>query len=97
MKFRTHHGKSKITDFSEVGNLSIVLTTYQTVSADWKEGNQRSKSVLYSRRWNRVILDEGTILQMGLSVSPSIQDSVDSNSTFHQERAQQNVSGCMSP
>lgn len=97
MRFRTHHGKNKITDFSEVGNLSIVLTTYQTVSADCKEGNQRSKSVLYSRRWNRVILDEGTILQMGLSVSPSIQDSVDSNSTFHQERAQQNVSGCMSP
>lgn len=97
MNFRTHHGKYKITDVKEVDNLSIVLTTYQTVSADWKGGDQRRNSVLYSKHWNRVILDEGMIFQMKVSVSPSIQDSIDSSSTFRKKRAQQNVSGCMSP
>lgn len=63
MSFRIHHGKSKITDFNEIGNLSIVLTTYHTVSADWKEGPRKSNSVLFSRRWNRLILDEGTIFK----------------------------------
>lgn len=61
MSFRIHHGKSKITDFEEIDNLSIVLTTYQTVSADWKEGHQKRNSVLFSTRWNRLILDEGMI------------------------------------
>lgn len=64
MSFRTHHGKQKITDVKEVDNLSIVLTTYQTVSADWKGGDQRRNSVLYSKHWHRVILDEGMVFQL---------------------------------
>lgn len=61
MSFRIHHGKSKITDVKEIDNLDIVLTTYQTVSADWKEGHQEKNSVIFSKHWNRLILDEGTV------------------------------------
>jgi SNF2 family DNA or RNA helicase len=59
MRFRIHHGKSKITEFRDIENMSIVLTTYQTVSADWKEGDQKERSVLFSKHWHRIILDEG--------------------------------------
>lgn len=61
IKFRVHHGKSKIIRNADVDAFDIVLTTYQTVSAEWKEGSDEKKSILFSRRWNRIILDEGRI------------------------------------
>lgn len=39
--------------------ISIVLTTYHTVSAEWKSHGEQSPSILFSTRWRRVILDEG--------------------------------------
>lgn len=61
MKFRVHHGKSKIAHIAEVDVFNIVLTTYQTVSAEWKEGLGERESTLFSKHWNRIILDEGEI------------------------------------
>jgi hypothetical protein len=54
-----HHSKSRLTSISEIDSLNLVLTTYHTVAAEWKNGNQAEKSTLFSTRWKRVILDEG--------------------------------------
>lgn len=59
MKYRRHHGKTRLTDASEVGELNIVLTTYQTVTAEWKSKRGVEHSALFGVRWRRVILDEG--------------------------------------
>ncbi|EAQ87139.1 hypothetical protein CHGG_03758 [Chaetomium globosum CBS 148.51] len=48
MKFRRHHGKTRLMDASELEGVNIVLTTYHTVSAEWKPGNQPENSVLFS-------------------------------------------------
>lgn len=55
MVWRCHHGKNRFVDKSELDGVNVVLTTYYTVSAEWKTGN----SILFSVRWRRIILDEG--------------------------------------
>jgi SNF2 family DNA or RNA helicase len=57
-----HHGKSRLTTISELDGYDLVLTTYHTVSAEWRSGNQAEKSILFSTQWKRVILDEGSVI-----------------------------------
>jgi SNF2 family DNA or RNA helicase len=61
MTWGRHHGKSRLTNISELESYNLVLTTYHTVSAEWRNGNQAAKSILFSTKWRRVILDEGSI------------------------------------
>lgn len=62
--FHRHHGKTRLNDISEISQFNIVLTTYHTVSAEWKAANGGlEKSPLFSVRWRRIILDEGRKLQ----------------------------------
>ncbi|KAL5313043.1 hypothetical protein ACEPPN_019470 [Leptodophora sp. 'Broadleaf-Isolate-01'] len=58
-----HHGKSRLTKISELDSYNLVLTTYHTVSAEWRNGNQAEKSILFSTQWKRVILDEAHIIR----------------------------------
>ncbi|KAI0190821.1 SNF2 family N-terminal domain-containing protein [Astrocystis sublimbata] len=58
LTWRRHHGKSRMTDSLETRSANIVLTTYHTVSAEWKNGSKSDQSVLFSTQWKRVILDE---------------------------------------
>ena len=44
---------------SEVENFNLVLTTFHTVSAEWKNDRSSTDSVIFSTHWRRVILDEG--------------------------------------
>ena len=44
---------------SEFEGIHVVLTTYHTVSAEWRSQNAEGTSVLFSVKWNRIILDEG--------------------------------------
>lgn len=64
MKLRVHHRESKITQIEEIDMFDIVITTYHTVSAEWKQGLGERKSILFSKHWNRLILDEGSIAKL---------------------------------
>jgi SNF2 family DNA or RNA helicase len=66
MEFRRHHGKTRLLDASELDGVNIVLTTYHTVSAEWKPSNYPGSSVLFSVRWQRIILDEGLLSTFAL-------------------------------
>ncbi|KAI0421832.1 SNF2 family N-terminal domain-containing protein [Xylaria grammica] len=58
LTWRRHHGKTRLMDSLEIQNLNIVLTTYHTVSAEWKSGSKSGQSILFSTHWRRVVLDE---------------------------------------
>ncbi|KAK9414057.1 putative Helicase ATP-binding domain-containing protein [Seiridium unicorne] len=45
----------------------LVLTTYHTVSAEWKKGTSSDDSVLFSVRWKRIVLDEAHFIRNGNS------------------------------
>ncbi|OPB38875.1 alpha-1,6-mannosyltransferase subunit [Trichoderma guizhouense] len=61
--WRCHHGKNRFVDKSELDGVNVVLTTYHTVSAEWKTGN----SILFSVRWRRIVLDEAHYIRNGNS------------------------------
>ncbi|KAK3495760.1 SNF2 family N-terminal domain-containing protein [Neurospora crassa] len=42
---------------------TIVLTTYHTVSSEWKKAGEYARSGIFSRRWRRIILDEAHIIR----------------------------------
>lgn len=61
LAYHCHHGKTKFANPWEVDGFNIVLTTYYTVSAEWKGGMDSSSSVLFNVKWRRIILDEGKL------------------------------------
>ncbi|KAF6825208.1 WD domain-containing protein [Colletotrichum plurivorum] len=58
-----HYGKSRPTDISQLANTAIVLTTYDTVSAEWRLGRNRESTNLFTVRWRRLVLDEAHIIR----------------------------------
>ncbi|KAI0971986.1 SNF2 family N-terminal domain-containing protein [Xylaria arbuscula] len=58
-----HHGKNRIGSFDELYSQNIILTTYHTVSAEWKAYNNNQTSLLFSVEWKRVILDEAHFIR----------------------------------
>ena len=60
--FRRHHGKNRLTDLEELDAVNVVLTTYHTLSADWKSQKPDAGShLMFAVRWKRIILDEGKL------------------------------------
>ncbi|TPX07805.1 uncharacterized protein E0L32_010492 [Thyridium curvatum] len=59
MPFFRHHAKSRLTSQEESESNMLVLTTYHTVSAEWRNGAGSEDSVLFQTCWRRIILDEG--------------------------------------
>ncbi|KAH8126281.1 hypothetical protein LI328DRAFT_166248 [Trichoderma asperelloides] len=67
LKWRRHYGKTKFTNQYELDGVNVVLTTYHTVSAEWKNGREAESSLLFSVRWKRIILDEAHFIRNGSS------------------------------
>ncbi|KAL7928886.1 SNF2 family N-terminal domain-containing protein [Trichoderma chlorosporum] len=63
MEWRCHYGKHRFADKNDLHSVNVVLTTYHTVSAEWKTGN----SILFSVRWRRIVLDEAHYIRNGNS------------------------------
>lgn len=59
MKCTLHYGKTRLASCQALAGIDIVLTTYHTVSAEWKNGKGKEQSVLFSGHWKRIVLDEG--------------------------------------
>ncbi|KAJ0164942.1 putative matrix-associated actin-dependent regulator of chromatin subfamily [Colletotrichum tanaceti] len=58
LQCRRHHGKTRLTDLRDIDGYNVVLTTYHTVSAEWKDGKDAENSALFGVCWRRIILDE---------------------------------------
>ncbi|KAI1758876.1 SNF2 family N-terminal domain-containing protein [Hypoxylon sp. FL1150] len=58
-----HHGKDRLTNIEEFRSVNVILTTYHTVSAEWKYQQATQNSVLYSVNWRRIILDEAHFIR----------------------------------
>ncbi|KAI0470248.1 hypothetical protein F4859DRAFT_486125 [Xylaria cf. heliscus] len=63
LKWCRHHGKNRIGNFEELCSQNIILTTYHTVSAEWKAYKNKQASILFSIEWKRVILDEAHFIR----------------------------------
>ncbi|KAI1273078.1 SNF2 family N-terminal domain-containing protein [Xylaria sp. FL0933] len=63
LTWRRHHGKFRLMDSLETQSVHLVLTTYHTVSAEWKSGRNSDQSVLFSTNWKRVVLDEAHFIR----------------------------------
>ncbi|KAI0867563.1 SNF2 family N-terminal domain-containing protein [Hypoxylon argillaceum] len=61
--YRRHHGKNRIAGIQDLASVNIVLTTYHTVSADWKSGPGLAHSPIFAVRWKRIVLDEAHFIR----------------------------------
>jgi len=59
LKWRQHHNRKRLLPDANVNDYDIVLTTYHTISAEWRNVDGHHKSILFTTRWQRIILDEG--------------------------------------
>ncbi|CAN9407321.1 unnamed protein product [Alternaria alternata] len=63
MNSRRHHGKDRLLDIGKIDGTNVLLTTYQTVSADWKKWKCSGTTILFSVQWRRIILDEAHLIR----------------------------------
>ncbi|OIW26473.1 hypothetical protein CONLIGDRAFT_620305 [Coniochaeta ligniaria NRRL 30616] len=63
LNWRRHHGTVRLNGQSDLHGVNIVLTTYHTVAADWKNHASRGTSVLFTSRWRRLVLDEAHVIR----------------------------------
>ncbi|EHK45147.1 hypothetical protein TRIATDRAFT_39079, partial [Trichoderma atroviride IMI 206040] len=61
--YRRHHGSSRLVAESDLTDTLVVLTTYHTVSSDWKVASGKPSSLLFSTKWRRIILDEAHFIR----------------------------------
>ncbi|KAH8890569.1 hypothetical protein GQ53DRAFT_794641 [Thozetella sp. PMI_491] len=59
LTFRRHHGKSRLAEVDVLDNCNIVLTTYHTVSSEWRAGRAVDLSALFSVRWKPHFIRNG--------------------------------------
>ncbi|KAI1093509.1 SNF2 family N-terminal domain-containing protein [Rostrohypoxylon terebratum] len=67
LKLCRHHGKSRLKGLAELQNMNVILTTFHTVSSEWKADSSTSDSILFAVRWRRIILDEAHFIRNGNS------------------------------
>ena len=69
LTWRRHYRKDKLTEADNIAGYDIVISTYNTVSADWGGGQKAAGSVLFTTTWKRIILDEGLLCIYHSSIS----------------------------
>ncbi|KAF2233475.1 hypothetical protein EV356DRAFT_503549 [Viridothelium virens] len=62
VRYRKHHGKDRIKHRSELVGLDVLITTYQTIAAEFQR-RHTSASVLFTVNWHRIILDEAHFIR----------------------------------
>ncbi|XDG07064.1 hypothetical protein ABKA04_006679 [Annulohypoxylon sp. FPYF3050] len=67
LKFCRHHGKTRLKSLAQLQNTNVVLTTFHTVSSEWKANSNVNDSILFAVRWRRIILDEAHFIRNGNS------------------------------
>jgi SWI/SNF-related matrix-associated actin-dependent regulator of chromatin subfamily A3 len=55
---RRHHGSQRIVDIEQLRSCNVIITTYQTVEAEWRRSVTTKSPFLFSVYWQRIILDE---------------------------------------
>jgi hypothetical protein len=63
LQFRRHHAKTRLNQIFDIKAVNIVLTTYQTLSADWKAWKASENHIMFAVHWHRVILDEAHVIR----------------------------------
>ncbi|KAG8158232.1 hypothetical protein KVR01_011993 [Diaporthe batatas] len=64
MRLSLHYGKAKLINMKDLEGVAIVLTTYHTVSAEYKNARRnKQSSILFSTQWRRVVLDEAHFIR----------------------------------
>ena len=59
LRVTRYHGHERSRHYSALQDFDIVLTTYGTVTTEFRKTYNRGREVLYYLRWFRIILDEG--------------------------------------
>jgi SNF2 family DNA or RNA helicase len=67
LKWLFYHGPKRSLSKEQLATNHIVLTTYQTVSSEWKRLDS-SYGSLFSVYWNRIILDEAHVIRDRLTL-----------------------------
>ncbi len=80
-------------DSLETQSVNIVLTTYHTVSAEWRSGSKSDQSILFSTNWKRIVLDEGRITFITNTVD--LLTYLSNCSAFHSQHRISNGKGYM--
>lgn len=62
MHWDRHHKVKRFTHYSQIEPLDIVLTTYNTVCAEWQD-RHKSPSMLFHMPWHRIVLDEAHLIR----------------------------------
>ncbi|KAK3896696.1 putative SWI/SNF-related matrix-associated actin-dependent regulator of chromatin subfamily A member 3-like 1 [Staphylotrichum tortipilum] len=63
LTWRRHYRRDRLSKAGEIAAYDIVLSTYNTVSADWGGGQKAANSLLFSTHWKRIILDEAHMIR----------------------------------
>lgn len=62
LSWERHHGQRRFNLPRELAQYNIILTTYHTVAREWKN-RHTAMSILFSVRWNRIVLDEAHLIR----------------------------------
>lgn len=58
LKVKVHHGPQRSKSFKDLRKYDVVITTYQTLSAEHIENSGSEKTALFGVNWYRIVLDE---------------------------------------
>ncbi|WDK10480.1 WD domain-containing protein [Colletotrichum graminicola] len=82
LPWHLYRGKNRQRQTEKLVNMTILLTTYHTVSTEWRTGAGHASSILFTTRWRRVILDEAHYIRNSYSKMASAVCAIDSVSRW---------------